>query len=61
MKLFRKLFGGSKSTDEWVASNDDYDEENEDYDDDSDDVPVGFRACGGDYPNCTTSCPLFDD
>ena len=25
------------------------------------DVPEGCRACGGPYPNCTDSCPLFDD
>jgi len=25
------------------------------------DEPEGCAACGGDYPNCTTSCPLFDD
>ena len=34
-----------------------YDQEEFDYDD----IPFGCRACGGDYPNCTTSCPLFDD
>ena len=31
------------------------------YEDVADEVPVGCSACGGDYPNCTTSCPLFDD
>lgn len=31
----------------------------DDYDDD--DVPEGCAACGGDYPNCADSCPLFDD
>lgn len=30
-------------------------------DEDEDDVPEGCRACGGPYPDCTTSCPLFDD
>lgn len=30
-------------------------------DDDDDDIPEGCAACGGDYPNCTDSCPLFDD
>lgn len=24
-------------------------------------IPVGCRACGGDFPNCKTSCPIFDD
>jgi len=23
-------------------------------------VPEGCTACGGDYPNCASSCPLFD-
>lgn len=26
-----------------------------------DDVPEGCAACGGPYPDCTSSCPLFDD
>lgn len=24
-------------------------------------IPAGCRACGGPYPNCKDSCPLFDD
>ena len=24
-------------------------------------VPVGCRACGGPYPMCRTSCPMFDE
>lgn len=24
-------------------------------------VPVGCRACGGNYPYCKDGCPLFDD
>ena len=28
---------------------------------DDDDIPEGCAACGGPYPSCTTSCPLFDD
>ena len=24
-------------------------------------VPEGCAACGGDYPNCKASCPLYDD
>lgn len=23
-------------------------------------IPEGCAACGGDYPHCTDSCPLFD-
>lgn len=40
---------------------DDEFEEEDEYEEDELDVPEGCRACGGDYPNCTTSCPLFDD
>lgn len=25
------------------------------------DIPAGCSACGGPYPNCKSSCPLFDD
>lgn len=24
-------------------------------------VPVGCAACGGPYPNCKDSCPIFDN
>ncbi len=24
-------------------------------------VPDGCRECGGDYPNCKASCPMYDD
>ncbi len=29
------------------------------YDDDG--IPDGCRECGGDYPNCSSSCSLYDD
>lgn len=41
-----------------LHEDDEFDEE-DDYDPDY--IPEGCRACGGDYPNCTSSCPLFDD
>ena len=25
------------------------------------DIPEGCSGCGGDYPYCMDSCPLFDD
>ena len=28
---------------------------------DAEGIPVGCSACGGDWPNCTTSCPMYDD
>ena len=34
---------------------------NDDDDGKIDGVPVGCAACGGPYPHCTTSCPMFDD
>lgn len=33
--------------------------EDEDYDEDG--IPEGCAACGGNYPHCKSSCPLFDD
>ena len=39
-----------------AISGQEYEEENED----EDDIPVGCNACGGDYPNCKDSCPMFD-
>ena len=43
-----------------------YDEDDDDDNsnsamDEINDIPEGCRACGGPYPNCTDSCPLFDD
>jgi heterodisulfide reductase subunit C len=33
-----------------------------DDDDHSDDeTPEGCQACGGPYPDCTASCPAFED
>lgn len=29
--------------------------------DDELDIPEGCRACGGPYPDCMDSCPIFDD
>ena len=43
---------------------DEYHEDEEFMDDleyDEDYIPPGCRACGGNYPNCTSSCPLFDE
>lgn len=49
---------------EWLKLHewDDYEEEleYEDHFDDPDYIPPGCRACGGPYPNCKASCPLFD-
>lgn len=41
-----------------------YEQENYEtiYHDPSDDgIPEGCSACGGPYPDCCDSCPLFDD
>lgn len=43
-------------TEDNIIGNDDFDEI-----DDLDDIPEGCRACGGNYPLCCDSCPLFDD
>lgn len=28
---------------------------------DDEGMPEGCAACGGDWPNCTDGCPLYDD
>ena len=35
----------------------------EEYEDELDegDIPAGCAACGGEYPYCKDSCPMFDD
>lgn len=55
MNIF-KLFQKTENANEWVEDND-YD--NDEYD--AYGVPVGCSACGGDYPYCKDSCPMFDD
>ena len=50
--------------DDYFDFDDDEDEEDDYYDSAShlyDDVPEGCIACGGPYPDCTSSCSLFDD
>lgn len=32
-----------------------------DEDPDYDDMPEGCAACGGNWPDCESSCPMFDD
>lgn len=39
----------------------DYEDESKYYDRHPLEIPEGCRACGGDYPNCCSSCPMFDD
>ena len=39
--------------DEWLYADDD--------DPDINSIPFGCRACGGPYPHCTDSCPMFED
>ncbi len=57
MKLF-KQFQKTEDVNEWIDDND-YDSEDDEYD--AYGVPIGCSACGGDYPNCKDSCPMFDD
>lgn len=49
----------------YTRSIDEIDDQEEDYDyediyDEDDDIPEGCLACGGDYPYCADSCPMFD-
>jgi hypothetical protein len=43
-----------------TINHDDYDYE-EYFEECDEDVPYGCAACGGPYPQCKTSCKLFDD
>ena len=54
MRRVRDIFG------DWDGETYTCDYCDSDYDDD-DDIPEGCAACGGDWPNCTTSCPMYDD
>lgn len=36
-------------------------DEDDNQDDAEDYIPEGCLACGGPYPNCKTSCKIFDD
>ena len=38
-----------------------YDDHEEYYGDTVDDEPECCKACGGPYPDCMTSCKIFDD
>lgn len=59
--------GFTTATGEWICTEcgavNDVTEDNILYisDDDGDGIPEGCAACGGPYPNCTDSCPMFDD
>ncbi len=37
------------------------DEYDDYYNDEDDETPEGCVACGGPYPNCMSSCNMFDD
>ena len=58
--------GFTTATGEWICTEcgavNDVSEDNILYDSgDEDEIPEGCAACGGDYPNCKDSCPMFDD
>lgn len=57
--------GFTADNDEWICTecgilNDVTEENIVDDDDEYDGIPVGCRACGGNYPLCCDSCPLYD-
>ena len=62
MKPLEKVLKGMVLTDEEIDElYKDSIEEEEEYYQECDDIPEGCAACGGPYPQCTTSCKLFDD
>lgn len=44
----------------YVVNHNDYDYE-EYFEEDDTEPPFGCQACGGPYPQCKTSCKLFDE
>ena len=56
---FNEKFDSLSSSDQSKVSNAIYNMENELLGDDE--TPEGCDACGGPYPHCKTSCPIFDD
>ncbi|MCI5452469.1 hypothetical protein MR511_01840 [bacterium] len=54
-ELERRYHRGIYSFGAEILNDDEEDEDNED------DIPEGCAACGGPYPSCKISCPLFDD
>ena len=57
--LIEDITKKSKTEEDQNEYNEYYDEYEEDYDDGL--PPVGCRACGGPYPDCKDSCPIFDN
>lgn len=54
-KLERRYQRRICSFDATIFNDDEGNEDNED------NIPEGCLACGGPYPSCKTSCPLFDE
>lgn len=44
-----------------TIDHDEYDDYELYFDEDDSEPPIGCQACGGPYPQCKTSCKLFDD
>ena len=44
---------------DWLRENDDDFIDESEHDEDY--IPPGCRACGGEYPRCKASSPLFDE
>lgn len=61
--ILNKQSGFSSDYDEWECTECGYINDFRDYvesvDDDS--IPFCCSACGGNYPYCKDSCPMFDD
>ena len=63
MGIFKKIFSFNEEPVDPLYG---FEDEDESEDDDyitinGDDIPVGCAACGGPYPMCAESCPMFDD
>ena len=45
----------------YIMDIDDWDEDDLDDEEDEDGIPFGCSACGGPYPDCISSCNMFDE
>ena len=53
--------GHTMYLDEYALNGDDNNDYEEYYQKPDDDIPECCKACGGPYPNCRSSCKIFDD
>lgn len=61
LKFMCPSCGHTMYLDEYALNGDDNADYDEYYQEPEDDIPECCKACGGPYPNCRSSCKIFDD